>query len=254
MGRHPSLFALGVAILFVAAALLPAIAQTVRGVEVGRIRQQTDQWQAELSDFMREVARRGDQMKAEASATHDAAEANARRATELVTGVPDQGPIDFNEILARSGEVRGAAEKPTGPLFIAFASTSMPPQSLRQMALDVTKAGGIVVFRGFPDNNPRLFGEKIARAIRREDATENIGIDPRLFRAFNVEAVPTYVVTTAEVDLCDGFACVSHVPPHDRLAGNVTAAHALRTFAEGGGPGAAAARVYLRRLEAAGGG
>ena len=72
--------------------------------------------------------------------------------------------------------------------------------------------------------------------------------DPRLFRAFQVEVVPTYVVTTNEIDLCDGLSCVSDVPPHDRMVGNVTAQYALETFANGGGPGAPASRIYARKL------
>ena len=48
---------------------------------------------------------------------------------------------------------------------------------------------------------------------------------------------------------CDGFDCTSVVPPHDRIAGNVSVAHVLETFAGGGGPGAALARLHLARLE-----
>jgi conjugal transfer pilus assembly protein TrbC len=233
-----------------AAALLPALAQTHRGVEVGRLLEESMGLQAELSDFMREVSRRGQEMRGDAEAVQAAAERNAAGAAALVTGEPAEGPLDFDQMLASAKDVRGA-ERPTGgPLFIAFASTSMPPEALRQLALDVTRAGGIVVFRGFPENNGRLFGQRLAKALRREDATENIGIDPRLFRAFHVEMVPTYVVTSSEVDLCDGLSCVSEVPAHDRMTGNVTADYALRTFAGGGGPSSAAARVFLRRLEA----
>jgi conjugal transfer pilus assembly protein TrbC len=249
MRPHLPLFAFGALILGLSA-LLPALAQSVRGVEVDAIRARSEALQKDMGDFIREVSRRGQSMEAEATAVERAAAANADRAATLVTGGPSTGPFDFDQMLGDSKEVRGASAQATGPVFIAFASTSMPPESLRRMVLDVSRAGGIVVFRGFPNNDPKAFGAALARAIKREDATENVGIDPRLFRAFHIEAVPTYVVTTADVDLCEGFGCVSHVPPHDRIAGNVTAAHALRTFSEGGGPGSPAARVYLRRLEA----
>ena len=48
---------------------------------------------------------------------------------------------------------------------------------------------------------------------------------------------------------CDGFDCQDTPPPHDRLTGNVTVAQVLETFSQGGGPGAALARLHLARLE-----
>ena len=75
-----------------------------------------------------------------------------------------------------------------------------------------------------------------------------VGIDPRLFRAFAVDAVPAYVVTATDFDLCDGFDCRTALPPHDRIDGNVTLAHALDTFASGSGPAARVAAIYRARL------
>ena len=48
---------------------------------------------------------------------------------------------------------------------------------------------------------------------------------------------------------CDGFDCSDNLPPHDRIAGNLSVAHVLETFVEGRGPGAAQARLHLARLE-----
>ncbi len=113
---------------------------------------------------------------------------------------------------------------------------------------DTARAGGVVVFRGFPNNSMKLFTQAIARVVERQDEYDNIGIDPRLFRAFEVRAVPTYVVVSSDFDLCAGFSCRTAVPPFDRIIGNVTVDYALSTFAEGGGPGAAVARVGLANL------
>src|SRR3546814_5785758 len=79
--------------------------------------------------------------------------------------------------------------------------------------------------------------------FRSEDDFANIGIDPRLFRAFDVQAVPTYVAVSSDFDLCAGFSCRTKVPPHDRMIGNVTVEYALSSFAEGNGPGARVAAV-----------
>ena len=135
------------------------------------------------------------------------------------------------------------------PRFIAFASTSMPPATLRQMIDDVGRAGGVLVFRGLPQNSAKALTAALAKVAREGEALDGVGIDPRLFRAFAIDAVPAYVVTTSDFDLCDGFDCRTEVPPHDRMTGNVTAAHVLETFASGGGPGARIAAQHLKRFE-----
>ena len=143
-----------------------------------------------------------------------------------------------------ASEGRGEA-----PRFIAFASTSMPPAALRTMIDDVTRAGGVVVFRGLPQNSAKALTAALSKVARPGEPLTSVGIDPRLFRAFGIEAVPTYVVTSSDFDLCDGFDCTTQVPPHDRMTGNVSAAHALETFARGGGPGALLAAQHLAQLE-----
>src|SRR3546814_15668924 len=81
------------------------------------------------------------------------------------------------------------------------------------------------------------FSQALGKIVDREDDFANIGIDPRLFRAFDVQAVPTYVAVSSDFDLCAGFSCRTKVPPHDRMIGNVTVEYALSSFAEGNGPG-----------------
>jgi len=115
----------------------------------------------------------------------------------------------------------------------------------------VSRAGGIVVFRGFQNNSVKLFSAAMMKIVDKGQSTSGIGIDPRLFRAFNITAVPAYVVTTTDFTLCDGFSCTTPLPPHDHISGNVTAEFALEKFRAGGGPGAAASRIYLKRLNAA---
>jgi conjugal transfer pilus assembly protein TrbC len=125
----------------------------------------------------------------------------------------------------------------------------MPPSALRQMIDDVSRAGGVVVFRGLPQNSAKALTAALAKVAREGEQLDGVGIDPRLFRAFDVGVVPAYIVTTSDFDLCDGFDCRTEVPPHDRMTGNVTAQFALATFAGGGGPGARIAAQHLARLE-----
>jgi conjugal transfer pilus assembly protein TrbC len=135
------------------------------------------------------------------------------------------------------------------PGLIAFASLSMPEQALRRLIAEVGKAGGVIVFRGFPANSAGRFTRALARLLPPGPVSPNVGIDPRLFRAFDVEAVPVYVVTATGFDLCDGFDCQTALPPHDRIAGTVTLRFALATIADGSGPGAGVARIYADRLD-----
>jgi conjugal transfer pilus assembly protein TrbC len=235
-----------------AAALIPSFAQGSDGVDIDRLRKEAKERQADLSSFTRDVSERAKTVQSDALSAREGGDLNAARAAELVGGIAGNDTMGIDEMLAQSSTVRsgGAGGPANGPVFVAFASTSMPRDALKQMIRDVSAAGGVLVFRGFPNNSVKDFGAVMVQVLEKGQSTRNMGIDPRLFRAFHVQSVPTYVVTSNEVELCDGFACVSDVPPHDRLEGNVTAEYALTTIAGGGGPGSAAARVYLRRLEA----
>lgn len=245
------LMTLGVVAVLGATTVMPVTAQEETGVEIQRLREEAKTMSGEVGDFTREIQRRGEEAREDAVSVQEAAERNLEDAQAIFDGQQAaEGEFDIKEITAEASRVRkGAMGGAKGPAFLAFASMSMPPAALRQMAKDVTAAGGFMVFRGFPNNNAKEFARGLTKVFDKGQTTGNIGIDPRLFRAFHIEAVPTYVVTTNEIELCDGLACVSDVPPHDRLEGNVTSTYALETIAQGGGPGAAAARVYLQKVE-----
>lgn len=250
-GAAAILLTLGAAVLFGASAIMPVTAQDETGVEINRLREEAKALHGEVGDFAREVQRRGEDAREDALAVRDGADRNLEDAQAIFDGQQaGEGEFDIKDITAEASKVRkGGMGGAKGPAFIAFASMSMPPAALRQMAKDVTAAGGFMVFRGFPNNDAKQFAQALTKVFDKGQSTGNIGIDPRLFRAFHIEAVPTYVVTTNEIDLCDGLACVSEVPPHDRLEGNVTSTYALETIAQGGGPGASAARIYLKKVE-----
>lgn len=232
-------------------AAVEASAQVVEGVDAGRLRGDAKRAAPDAKLFADEVRRRGEAVREEALRTRAAAMANRMPVTGM-PGKPGGGVLDFDRIIADAGRItRSDAQKP-GPRFIVFASMAMPVGSLRTMIRETTAAGGVVVFRGLPQNSAKAFLAAMKKLVDKAQSTRGIGIDPRLFRAFEISAVPTYVVTTGEFTLCDGFSCRTALPPHDRLAGNVTPGYALDRFAAGGGPGAAAAKLFARRLAAAG--
>lgn len=226
------------------------LAQTTDEIDVQAIKARAAAMAEDAETFVAHVKDRGDALREEATATADGGRENLRRLSPADLPVGPKGVVDFDELVA--GAV-GNIEAPRGqaPQFIAFASLSMPEESLKRMIADVSRAGGVVVFRGFPDNSMKAFQSAIARLVNDEADYASIGIDPRLFRAFEVQAVPTYIAVGSDFDLCEGFRCKTVVPPNDRLTGNVTVEHALTSFADGRGPGATVAGVALANLRKA---
>jgi len=237
----------GSAAIVAIASVTALLAQTVDGVDVQAIKQRSADLQADAEAFVNQVKDRGDAFREDAAQSRDAGMANMQRVakTELPKG-PD-GPVDFDEIV-QGASSNLAAGKGEAPQFIVFASLSMPPQSLKQLIGDTAKAGGVVVFRGFPNNSMKEFATRLGKIVDRQDDFANVGIDPRLFRAFDVRAVPTYVAVSSDFDLCAGFSCQTKVPPYDRMIGNVRVEYALEQFSEGNGPGARVAAVGLANL------
>ena len=224
-------------------------AQTVDGLDLAKVRANAREHQADADALSAEVSRRGDSLFGEAKSAAGGARANSDHyADQRRQSGRQDGLFDF-DAMVKTAAGTAKSERGEAPQFIAFASLSMPPPALRQLMRDVPQAGGVVVFRGFPGNSVKAFTAGLARAAGEDRKLDNIGIDPRLFRAFRVDTVPTYVVTSSDFDLCDGFDCRTKLPPHDRISGNVTTEFALATFAGGGGPGAGIARLHLGRLQ-----
>ena len=241
------LLTIGVLVLIGTVSISAVLAQTVDGFDVQAVKKRAADLAAEAQAFVDQVKDRGDQFREEAATVRDSGTENMRRVatTDLPKG--PAGPVDFDEI------VEGAAKNASGrggeaPQFIVFASLSMPDAALKQLVRDTASAGGVVVFRGFPNNSAKEFVSRISKVVEK-DQFASIGIDPRLFRAFDVQAVPTYVTVSSDFDLCAGFSCATKVPPYDRMVGNVTVDYALNAFAEGNGPGARIAAVALANMK-----
>lgn len=219
-------------------------AQTVGGLDLGALEGRDPAIAENAENLVQKALMRDKTASESARAVVASSEANLRRAPVGTKGGA-QGPVDFDAILAGAKDNLTAPRG--GPMLVAFASLSMPDASLKRVIGDVTRAGGVVVFRGFPAGNPARFGSAMLKLVEPRQAA-NVLIDPRLFRAFGVETVPTYVAVSSDYVPCDSLTCVSDVPPFDRLVGNVPARFALETIAGGRGPGAPVAEVALARL------
>jgi len=235
-------------------AAIQAVAQNVDGLDIEAIRQRSTTLKEDAETFVNHVKGRGDAFRDEALAVQktgtDSLVELAKADLPMNGAKTDKGHIDFDEI------IKGAAQNVAGtkgdaPQLIVFASLSIPPKALRRLIGDASRAGGIVVFRGFPNNSMKAFSATLGKVVNEQDQLANVGIDPRLFRAFDVQAVPTYVAVSSEFDLCSGFKCKTALPPHDRMSGNVSIKYVLETFVDSHGPGAGVAAVALRNLEKA---
>lgn len=236
------------ALLLGIALVSAAVAQTVEGIDVGAIKRQT---QAEMMDaeaFVADVLDRGRPFEpdAEEVRTNGLAAVATIRPEDLPQGA--KGDVDFDALIAGAA-ANAEAPEDSGPLFIVFASLSMPKETLGRLIADAARAGGVVVFRGFPGNDAKAFAHGLKAVLSNPEQQAHIAIDPRLFRAFGVSAVPTYVAVSSDFELCSGLNCVSKVPAHDRMLGNVTLEYALESFADGRGPGAGIAAVALARFQ-----
>lgn len=242
-----------IACLVSAAAIAGAAAQTASSdLDLEAIRARAANQSAESDALVASARARAERLTDEAKASAASAEAHGKRFVgDAVKAKRSPGTdiiFDFDKMLADAGSMTSESMG-EAPRFIAFASTSMPPAALRAMIDDVPRAGGVVVLRGLPQNSAKALTAALSKVAKPGEQLDGVGIDPRLFRAFGIEAVPAYVVTGSDFDLCDGFDCVGPLPPHDRMIGNVTAGYALETFARGGGPGALLAAQHLARLE-----
>ena len=234
----------------ISAGLARTAAQTVEGLDLDAIKARAGEQTSEAQDFVDALAGR------EAAHARDAEELREDALAAMQDIDPASlpkgpaGPVDFDAIL-EGAAANASAPIGEGPLFVVFASLSMPEASLSRLIADTSAAGGVVVFRGFPKGSTRAFAEGLKRVITDERQEAHIAIDPRLFRAFSVSAAPTFVVASRAYELCDGFDCTSAVPDHDRMSGNVSVDYALERFARGRGPGAGVAGIALANLRKA---
>jgi conjugal transfer pilus assembly protein TrbC len=249
---HHIVFGALAAATALAGALGGALAQTsAPEIDLEAIRHRAAESARDAEALASSARERAKTVTEQANTTTEQARTNGSRYSAAVAGTVSttrDATFDFDRMVASSGEM-AKADLGEAPRFIAFASTSMPPAALRQLIDDVPRAGGVVVFRGLTRGSARAMSEALSRVLKPGERRDGVGIDPRLFRAFGIDAVPAYVVTASDFDLCDGFDCQTQVPPFDLLSGNVTASFALETIARGGGPGARIAAQHLARLE-----
>ncbi len=235
--------------LATAAAFAAASAQdTPPELDLAQVRARASEHAQDAEALATSVRTRADTLAEDARTTQQAALDNRAAYAKEAQATADAGPLDLDGMIRSAADAEVAAMGET-PRFIAFASLSMPEPSLKALVRDVTRAGGVTVLRGFPQGDSAAFKKRLAAIWRDGQEAGALGIDPRLFRAFDIAVAPSFVMVASDFAPCDGFDCSDILPPRDRLAGNISVAEVLDTFASGGGPGAQLAALHLRRLE-----
>lgn len=138
------------------------------------------------------------------------------------------------------------SKPPRGPEIIVFMSLSVPNASLRQWSLEAARIGAPLVLRGVGPQGLRATVKRVGAHL-----AEGAGaaIDPRLFRLFEVKAVPAVAVVPGGVPPCRSRGCSADpAPPHDLVRGNIGLEAALRIIGEEGGAGRGTARRHLAEL------
>lgn len=234
-----------------------AAAQSVNPdtLDIDDIRASSKRFAEEAEALAENVRLRSEAVRDEARQTQDQARANRERYTKAIDrrrknskGHQQDEIFDFDRMIADHAII-AKADLGGAPRFIAFASLSMPPQSLKTLVRDTAAAGGVTVLRGFPGGSAKQLTKMLAAMGQSGEQLSTLGIDPRLFRAFGIKAAPSFVMVSSDFTLCDGFDCKGAVPPHDRMTGNVSVQYALETFASGAGPGSQLAALHLERLK-----
>ena len=231
-----------------------AAAQSVNPdtLDIDAIRASAKAYSAEAEALAENVRARSEAVRNEARQTQDQARANRERYAQAVDQNTKDSKrdkvFDFDRMISDHAKM-AEANLGDAPRFIAFASLSMPPQSLKALVRDTSAAGGVTVLRGFPGGSAKQLTKMLAAIASDGEQLSALGIDPRLFRAFDIKAAPSFVMASSDFMLCDGFDCKGAVPPHDRMTGNVSVEYALETFAGGAGPGSRLAALHLTRLK-----
>ena len=117
---------------------------------------------------------------------------------------------------------------------IVFVSLGMPKYSLQQWNLQVTKAGGVLVLRGFVNNSMKQTVNKITEILGKEPQG-GFSIDPEKFKQFNIKVVPTVLVASNDTSF-------------DKVSGDASLTYALEKIAADGEHGEVA-KVWLKKLQ-----
>ncbi len=167
---------------------------------------------------------------------------------------PKRVGIDL-EAMVRQYEHKAVAQR--ADHLMIFASFTMPQESLKRLVHQANRVGASVVLRGFKNNSLKDTALAI-HALGEPDG--NLVINPKTFAYYKIEAVPTVVLTQAELEraktkikkatteAAEGTGCAL---PEDFIAisGDVSLDYALEEIAKRAPQWQSQVMPYLKQLQ-----
>jgi len=131
------------------------------------------------------------------------------------------------------GQKTGPMTQKSGPQLYVFVSFSMPEVTLKRLLAQTSQIESSLILRGLIDDDMGKTKTRIAQLL---EADENghtrikggFAIDPTLFERFDIQQVPTFVLTDTPATRCTDANCTEVT--HARLSGDTTLEYALETM------------------------
>lgn len=170
------------------------------------------------------------------------------KAPDVPTPVLMQQRVDVLE-MAKQFEQKQQAKKPAKPQeLIVFASFSMPEASLKKLAQQTERAGGVMILRGFKDGTMKA----TVQAIQELGLSgTSVQINPPAFSKYRVNVVPTVVLTKPEAATqIDGDGCAM-ADTYASVSGDVSLGFALEAIGRHDKEFSFMAEQYVSKLSVA---
>jgi len=227
----------GMVVLVVAGLwVAPALSQET-GADLGALLQaaqaRVDREQADMVAWATSLQHRGDPDAGQAAAVEGASQVQ-------------RGAAMMDDPTLRGARLSPGAGADVGGVYVAV-SLSMPPEALRELARDAHRAGARVVIRGLVDGSFKATMLRV-RQVFDDRSAGGVAIDPQVFKAFDVTAVPTVIAARSRVEPCGTLGCIPAAPPFDKVSGNISLDAALKALEVEGTSGQAAASAARARL------
>jgi len=194
--------------------------------------------------ILREESRSAmEQTDATAQALRESGHAAAPRITDEMMEKTRRDVSDLLSRVRNNPNVLDTGRQDGGGLSpLIMISFSMPDDSIKGLFREAQRIGARVILRGMVDGSMQATASHLMalmgvdpqadeQEIKRQaaEATQPaIAIDPTLFRRFDVNRVPTFVVPLAAPAPCSDQSCPT--PPYLKVAGDVSLAYALRAI------------------------
>lgn len=136
----------------------------------------------------------------------------------------DGKPLDINQTIADYNQLnKNAKNKIANNRLLVFISSSMPKKSIINLMTQAAPLGAVFVIRGLINgsyvNTYKYFYEL------KGDNQIGIMINPTLFKAIDVDVVPTYALYQSDQDLLSTACNVT--PKYTKVSGEITIHYAL---------------------------